>query len=127
MEWIDYKKVFDSVPHSWIIKSLQLIGINNEIITFSRKATNYCKTSTCLHTEGKIIETEGIETQHEIFGAGTLSPLLFFISLIPLTEQMNKLNTRYEEHITTKKVSHLLYMDDWKLKGTTKDELQKQI
>jgi len=56
-----------------------------------------------------------------------LSPLLFFISLIPLTEQMNKLNTRYEEHITTKKVSHLLYMDDWKLKGTTKDELQKQI
>jgi hypothetical protein len=63
MEWIDYKKVFDSVPHSWIIKSLQLIGINNKIISFNRKATNYCKTSTCLHTEGKIIQCVPLATE----------------------------------------------------------------
>jgi hypothetical protein len=90
------------------------------------EATSYRKTSTCLHTEGKIIVTEDIETQREIFQAGTLSPLLFCISSVPLTQQMNKLNTRYEEHTTTK-VSHFLYMDDWKLTGTKEDELQKQM
>ena len=64
---------------------------------------SYWKTSTCLHTERKKIETEDIETQHETFQAGTLSPLVICISLICPTEQMNKLNTRYEEHTTTKK------------------------
>jgi hypothetical protein len=30
MAWIDYQKAFDRVPHSWIIKSLELIGINKK-------------------------------------------------------------------------------------------------
>ena len=46
------------------------------------------------------------------FQGDTLSPLLFCISLIPLTEQLNRLNTGYEEHTTKTKISHLLYMDD---------------
>jgi hypothetical protein len=29
MAWIDYQKAFDRVPQSWIIKSLELIGINH--------------------------------------------------------------------------------------------------
>jgi len=29
-----YQKAFDSVPHCWIIKFLELIGINNNIIPF---------------------------------------------------------------------------------------------
>jgi len=29
MAWIDYQKAFDSMSHSWIIKSLELVGINN--------------------------------------------------------------------------------------------------
>jgi hypothetical protein len=32
LAWIDHQKAFDRVPHSWIIKSLELIGINNKII-----------------------------------------------------------------------------------------------
>jgi len=29
MAWIDYQKAFNRAPHSWIIKFLELIGINN--------------------------------------------------------------------------------------------------
>jgi len=47
--------------------------------------------------------------------SGRLSPLLFCICLIPLTEQLNRLNTGYEEHKTKTKISHLLYTDDLKL------------
>jgi hypothetical protein len=32
MEWTDYQKAFDRVPHSWIIKSPELIEINNKVI-----------------------------------------------------------------------------------------------
>ena len=56
-----------------------------------------------------------------------LSPLLFCICLIPLTEQLNRLNTGYEEHIMKTKISHLLYVDDWKLIAKSEEELRKQI
>ena len=32
MMWFDYKKVFDSVPHDWIIKALQLAKALAKII-----------------------------------------------------------------------------------------------
>ena len=35
--WIDHHEAFDSKPHSLIIKSLQLTGINNKIISFTKK------------------------------------------------------------------------------------------
>ena len=31
MAWIDYKKVYDMVPHSWIIDCLETAGINEKI------------------------------------------------------------------------------------------------
>jgi hypothetical protein len=34
MAWIDFQKVFDRVPHSWIIKSLEIIGITKETMTY---------------------------------------------------------------------------------------------
>ena len=43
----------------------------------------------CVHTEGKIIETADLETQHGIIQGDSLSPLPFCISLMPLTEQPN--------------------------------------
>jgi hypothetical protein len=55
----DHQKAVDSVPHSWIIKSLKLIRINNKIIYFTKKAKkaiSYWKTSMCLHTDRKKIQ-----------------------------------------------------------------------
>jgi len=43
-----------------------------------------------------------------IFQGDSLSPLLFCICSIPLTEQLNRLNTGYEEYTTKTKISHLL-------------------
>ena len=31
MSWIDYKKAYDMVPHSWIIYCLKTVGINEKI------------------------------------------------------------------------------------------------
>ena len=67
MAWIDYQKAFDRVPHSWIIKSLELIGINNKVISFTRKVMSYWRTRMRLHTENTLIETEDIKIQCGIF------------------------------------------------------------
>ena len=100
--WIDHKKAFDSLSHSWIIKTLELIGFDN-IISCTKKAMSYWKTSMHLHNEGKIVETEDLEIKCGIFQGYSLSPLLFCISLIPLTEQVNKLNTTYKDHMMKQK------------------------
>jgi hypothetical protein len=76
-----------------------------------------------LHAENKLTEIEDITIQFGIFQGDLLSPLLFCICLHPLTEQMNKLNTGYEEHTTKTKMSHLLYMDDLKLIVKSEEEL----
>ena len=71
------------------------------------------------------IETEDIKIQFWIFQGVSLSPLLFCIYLILLTEQLNTLNKVYEEYTTKTKISHLLYMDDMKLNAKSEEELQK--
>jgi hypothetical protein len=81
----------------------------------------------CLHAEIKPIETDDIKIQCGIFQEDSLSPPLFCICLLPLTEQLNELNTGYEEHTTKTKISHLLYMDDLKLIAKSEEEIQKQI
>jgi len=50
---------------------------------------SYWKTSMRLHTEGKI--TDDLEIKRGIFQGDSLSPLILYIRLILLTEQLNKL------------------------------------
>ena len=97
------------------------------MIAFTKKAMTYWGTRMRLHAENELIETEDIKIQCGIFQGDSLSPLLFCICLIPLTEQLNRLNTGYEENITKTKVSHLLHMDDLKLIAKSEEELRKQI
>ena len=96
------------------------------MITFTKKAMTYW-TRMRLHAENELIETEDIKIQCGIFQGDSLSPLLFHISLIPLMQQLNRLNTGYEEHITKTKISHLLYMDDLKLIAKSEEEIRKKI
>ena len=115
MTCIDYQKAFDRDPHSWIIKSLEITGINTKVISFTKKVMRYWRTHMCLHAENKLIETEDIKIQCGIFQGDSLSPLPFCICLLPLTEQLNKLDTGYEDYTTKTKISHILYLDDLKL------------
>ena len=34
--WIDYKKAYDMIPHSWILQSLVLVKISENIVEFIR-------------------------------------------------------------------------------------------
>ena len=115
------------MSHSWIIKSLELIGINSKVISFTKKVMTYWKTRISLHVENKLIETEDIKIHSGTFQGDSLSPLLICICLIPLTEQPNRLNTGYEVHTTKTKIAHLLYMDDLKLIAKSEEEIQKEI
>ena len=55
MAWVDYKKAYDSVPHSWIIRCLDMYKINPAIKEFLKSQMQKWTMNIKLkHTEGEI-------------------------------------------------------------------------
>ena len=65
--WIDYKKVYDSVPHLWIQEFMQIYKFNTHITNFITHRMKYWKTKIHLpHTEGCVL-TLDITFKKKIF------------------------------------------------------------
>jgi hypothetical protein len=79
MAWIDYQKTCDRVPHSWIIKSLELIGINDKVISFTKKVMPHWRTRMCLHAEQKLIKTEDKNRMWNISGRLTITTAILHL------------------------------------------------
>ena len=88
MTWIDYKKAYNMIPYFWILKSLGLVQVSENIVEFIRKSMKKCNTN--LTSSGKYLTNAVIRTG--IFQGVRLSPLLFGICMIPLTEVLRKVN-----------------------------------
>ena len=110
MAWIDYKKAYDSVPHSWILQCLKLYKVNEKIQDVISHSMNLWKTTLTLEKK----EIDEIQINRGIFQGDALSPLLFCMAINPLSHILRK---EGKEYITKNgsKVNHLLYMDDLKL------------
>ena len=37
MAWIDYKKAYDVIPHFWILESLELVQVSDNILEFVKR------------------------------------------------------------------------------------------
>ena len=81
MAWIDYKKAYDMVPHSWILKCLEMVrGAKNMITVISNCMANW---KTVLTSGGT--DLGQVEIRRGIFQGDSLSPLLFVLIMLPLT------------------------------------------
>ena len=109
--WIDYKKAFDSVPHSWILACLRMYKINLVLMPFIEASMRQLKTNMVLvHGSGQSVS----------------SPLLFTMSLNPLSRELKKTGHGYQLDKQTK-INHLFYVDDLKLYGTSDSQLNGLI
>ena len=95
---------FDSVHHEWIFDCLKKYKINSKIINFFHNA--FIKFESDLVLKGECLGKVNIE--RGIFQGDSLSPLLFIISLFPLSETLN--NTGKHLNIKNINVNHLLYL-----------------
>ena len=80
-----------------------------------------------LKTKQEVMQSQPIQIRRGIFQGDSLSPLLFCIVLIPLTNELNRVDCGYQVHGTERKISHLLYMDDLKLLGRNENELKNEM
>ena len=123
MAWIDYRKAYDLVPHSWILECLENLGVNEEIRRIVKESMKSWKVEL---TYGNDVLGE-VKIERGIFQGDSLSPLLFVIILIPLTHILRKASPGYEFASSKEKIDHLLFMDDLKLYSKTEKTLDSLI
>jgi hypothetical protein len=87
------------------------------------------KWNTTLHlkTKQEVMQSQPIQIPRGIFQGDCLSPLLFCITLIPLTHKLNRADCGYQVYGPERKINHLLYMDDLKLLSRSEEELENEI
>jgi len=123
MAWIDYKKAYDMVPHSWILESVTLVGIADNIKRLLKNSMDNWKTE--LNAYGTMLGEVNI--RRGIFQGDSLSPLLFIIAIIPLTRMLRQYNTGYQLGDGHSKINHLLFLDDLKLYGRNDREIESLV
>jgi len=84
-------------------------------------------TSLILKTKQEVMQSQPIQIRRGIFQGDSLSPLLFCIAHIPLTNELNRPDCGYQVHGTERKISHQSYMDDLKLLGRNENELKNEM
>ncbi|XP_045482803.1 uncharacterized protein LOC123686614 [Harmonia axyridis] len=126
--WLDYRKAFDSVPHTWLIKTLQFYGISKPVIDLLKHLMETWRTQLVVNTGKVNYKTSLIRIKRGIFQGDTLSTLWFCLALNPLSKLLKDQIYGYVIQKTpSTKISHQLYIDDLKLYAANEDQLKKQL
>ncbi|XP_063377562.1 uncharacterized protein LOC134664747 [Cydia fagiglandana] len=123
--WIDYKKAYDSVPHSWLERVLELYKVDTALRAFL---------SACMRQWTTVLRQPGggderpdpqdfIRIERGIFQGDSLSPLWFCLALNPLSTLLKDLELGCRLRRGGEVISHLLYMDDLKLFAPNSQDL----
>ena len=113
MSWIDYKKAYDMVPHSWLLEVVELLGVAENLKGLLKSSMEHWKTQLVGGME--VLGTVNIK--RGIFQGDSLSPLLFVMVMIPLSQKLKRMSEGYRLPHDQRKINHLLFMDDLKLYG----------
>ena len=111
MAWIDFRKAHDMVPHSWILKTLALVGRARIIVELLKRSMKSWRT---VLFSGKN-RLGKVNIRRGIFQGDSMSSLLFVVALIPVTIILRTLKQGYSFGKGKERLNHLLFMDDLKL------------
>ena len=119
MAWLDYKKAYDMVPHSWLLEVMGMMGVAENVEGLMRESMG--KWQTVLAADGK--ELGEVKIRRGIFQGDSLSPLLFVMVMTPLSILLKEEERGYEFGEQKRLINHLLFMDDLKLYAKTENDL----
>ena len=123
MAWIDYKKAFDMMPHSWLIECLEIYGAEKNTIRFLKNTMPNWKT--ILTSSGTRLGE--VKIRGGIFQEDSLAPLLCIVAMIPMTRVLERMEVRYQLKKGGSRINHLMFMDDINLLGRGTKEIDTLV
>ena len=78
MAWIDYQRAFDSVPHSWVEKSIELVGVNSKIGRFCKLSMENWNTRLILKSKQEVMLSQPIQIRRGIFQGDSFAIILLY-------------------------------------------------
>ena len=120
MAWVDYKKAYDMVPHSWLLEVTKMMGVAPNVRELMENSMKKWKTD--LSASGEQLGT--VDIKRGIFQGDSFSPLLFVMIMIPMTMILKENKTGFKFGNTGESLNHLLFMDDLKLYASNENELK---
>ncbi|CAK1590875.1 unnamed protein product [Parnassius mnemosyne] len=125
--WIDYKKAFDSVPHTWLKRIHELYKVDCRVRDFLRQCMGQWSTIHC-HLGQRMMAAENhVRIRRGIFQGDCVSPIWFCLSLNPLSTLLEGSGRRFQLRKGDTKVTHLFYMDDLKLFASSRSHLMELL
>ena len=121
MAWVDYRKAYDLIPHSWLLRILDITKVAGNIEKLIRNSMGMWQTELTCNGE-RLCD---VNIKRGIFQGDSLSPLLFVMAMIPLTTLLRRESFGFKFKGNDTKVNHLFFMDDLKLYGKSESELNE--
>jgi hypothetical protein len=126
--WVGYKKTFHSVPHSWLLRVLELYKIDPKVIQLLITCMTSWMITLHVRTESSSYKNDELRIRRGIFQGDSLSPLWFCLALNPLSRMLRTSGYGYiVKRIPNVSISHQFYMDALKLHARSPDHLQSMF
>lgn len=119
--WIDFAKAFDSVPHGYINWILEALGVKADVRVLLAGFMSQWELTFTGFEKGRLRSSSPLRIRNGVLQGDTLSPLLFCLSVSPISHY---LNTEVRKYITSTgtiggrvtpsalSLNHLYYVDD---------------
>ena len=100
-----------------------MFGIAKNLRTFLQTNMQQCRLSLTANGE----DLGEVNVKKGIFQGESLSPLLFVLSMVPLSLILKKVNACYKWVKKEYKLNHLLFMDDLKLYAKSEEQINTLV
>ena len=125
--WIDVRKAYDSLSHSWLKRILEVHRIPTKLKVVISSIISQWNTVLIIPTKEGIIRTDPIKITNGVLQGDTICPTLYTLSKNPISWHIR----RYDGYILSKpvnnKITHSLFIDDLKCYAKSKDKLKNML
>ena len=123
--WVDYQKAYDRVPHGWLLTVLRAINAPRNVRKCVRRLMRKWVTVFSVGRR-KIVRVE-ITLKRGLFQGDALSPLLFCLSILPMSHALRETGKGFLGYTLVRPISHLFFMDDLKVYAGNKGRLGRVL
>ena len=112
--WIDIQKAYDSVSHNWLIRILEMHGLEQTLIKIIGKIVKTWETTIEVTTCNGREKADPISIKRGILQGDSFCVTLFIMSLNPIAWYLRSTEGYSLSSSSTLKITHVLFVDDLK-------------